>query len=261
MSLIAVASAKFSPGASTFAELLMLLRPEARAALLVDCDPAGGEWLLRPGVQAEPGLVTLAMAGRRELAPHAALDHAQTVGEGLDVVVAPAAARQASSALSILAERLGAHLCGLDDIDVVADCGRLATGSPALGVAAAADLVVLVSRPSVVAMVHLAPWVEQLASEGRPVGVVLVDRHQRHTLAYGPDEVAEALGVPVFGMVADDPGGATRLFAQPGSLHGLLRTRLIRSERPVVDAVWGSLAGPGQRPVAAMPPVEEVATR
>ncbi len=261
MSLIAVASAKFSPGASTFAELAMLLRPQGRAALLVDCDPAGGEWLLRPGVAAEPGLVTLAMAGRRELAPHAALAHAQSVGEDLDVVVAPAAARQAASALDILAERMGAHLAGLDDIDVVADCGRLATSSPALGIVAAADLVVLVSGPTVVAMVHLAPWVEQLTSEGHPVGVVLVERHQRHTLAYGPHEVAEALGVPVFGTIADDPGGASRLFAQPGSLHGLWRTHLVRSARPVVDAVWGSLAEPRQPPALPMRPVQEVASR
>lgn len=261
MSLIAVASAKFSPGASTFAELLTLLRPEGRAAVLVDCDPAGGEWLLRPGVRAEPGLVTLAMAGRPELVPHAALAHAQSVGEHLDVVVAPAAARQAASALDILAERMGTHLAGLDDVDVVADCGRLATSSPALGVVAAADLVVLVSRPTVVAMVHLAPWVEQLASDGRPVGVVLVERHQRQTLVYGPDEVAEALGVPVFGTVADDPGGASRLFAQPGSLHGLWRTHLVRSARPVVEAVWGSLAEAAPPSMVAVPPVREVASR
>lgn len=261
MTLIAVASAKFSPGASTFAELLTLLRPEGLTALLVDCDPAGGEWLLRPGVRAEPGLVTLAMTGRRTLAPHAALAHAQTVGDNLDVVVAPAAARQAASALDILADRLGAHLAALDDIDVIADCGRLATSSPALGVVAAADLVVLVSQPTVVAMMHLAPWVEQLASEGRPVGVVLVERHQRHTLAYGPDEVAEALGVPVFAAVADDPGGASRLFAQPGSLNGLWRTRLVRSARPVVEAVWGSLAEAGPPQATPLRPVPEVASR
>jgi Mrp family chromosome partitioning ATPase len=244
MSLIAVATAKRSPGASTFAELAVLLGPEGER-LLLDCDPAGSEWLLRPGVRPEPGLVTLAMAGRRELAAHTVATHAQTVG-GLDVVVAPAAGRQASGALDILGDRLGTHLAGLGDVGVVADCGRLAPRSPALGVVHAADLVVLVSRCTVSEMVHLAPWVEQLRSEARSVAVVLVDRPRRgrQEIGYGPAEVAEALGVPVLGSLADDAGGAGRLFAQPGSLVGLWRTRLVRAARPVVEALWAAVPGP-----------------
>ena len=244
MSLLAVATAKFSPGASTLAELAVLLGPQGSERLLVDCDPAGSEWLLRPGVRPEPSLVTLAMAGRRELAPQAVAAHAQTVA-GLDVVVGPAAGRQASSALDILGDRLGAHLAGLGDLAVVADCGRLAPRSPALGVVHAADLVVLVGRCTVSEMVHLAPWVEQLRSEARPVAVVLVDRPRRgrREIGYGPAEVAEALGVPVLGSLADDVGGAGRLFAQPGSLVGLWRTRLVRSARPVVNAMWAAVPG------------------
>ena len=244
MSLIAVASAKSSPGASVVAELAVLLGPGGGERLLVDCDPAGSEWLLRPGVRADPGLVTLAMAGRRELAASAAAVHAQSVGQGLDIVVGPAAARQASSALEILGDRLGAHLAGLQGFDVVADCGRLAPASPALGVVRAADLVVLVSRPAVGEMVHLAPWVEQLVSEGRPVGVVLVDRGRRfREVAYQAAEVADALGVTVFGTVADDGAAAARLFDQPGSLAGLSRTRLVQSAAAVVSAVWDEVSG------------------
>lgn len=266
MTVIAVATAKRSPGASTFAELAVLLGPQQSERLLVDCDPAGSEWLLRPGVRPEPGLVTLAMAGRRELAAHAVAAHAQRVG-GLDVVVGPAAGRQASGALDILGDRLGLHLAGLDDMAVVADCGRLAPRSPALGVVHAADLVVLVSRCTVSEMVHLAPWVEQLRSEARSVGVVLVDRPRRgrQEIGYGPAEVAEALRVPVFGSLADDGGGAARLFAQPGSLVGLWRTGLVRSARPMVEAMWAAVPGPAphaNEPTgdsAAWP--EEVGTR
>jgi Mrp family chromosome partitioning ATPase len=227
------------------AELAVLLGPAAGERLLVDCDPAGSEWLLRPGIRAEPGLVTLAMAGRRELAPSAAAVHAQSVGEGLDVVVGPAAARQASSALEILGDRLGVHLAGLEGFDVVADCGRLVPASPALGVVRAADLVVLVSRPAVGEMVHLAPWVEQLLSEGRPVGVVLVDRGRRfREVAYEAAEVADALGVVVYGTVADDPAAAARLFVQPGSLAGLSRTRLVQSAAAVASPLWDVVSGP-----------------
>jgi len=229
VSLIAVASAKFSPGVTTWAQLLVLRRPSQRRCILVDCDPSGSEWLLRPGVAPEPGLVTLAMAGRRELAAGAVLEHTQSVGEpGLEVVVGPAAARQATSALDILGERLGAHLAALPDVDVVADCGRLDPRSPALGLLAKAQLVLLVARPAVSDLVHLAPWVEQLG--GERLAVVLVGGGRGpHQVAYEPQEIADALGAPVLGVLADDAPAAARVFAQPGSLVGMFRTRLVRS--------------------------------
>jgi len=264
VSLIAVASVKSSPGASTFSELLVLRRATERRCLLVDCDPAGSEWLLRPGMSAEPSTVTLAMAGRRELAPEAVLGHAQTVGEGMEVVVGPVAARQATSALDILGDRLGAHLRGVDDVDVVADCGRLAPRSPALGVVAAADAVVIISRPTVAEVVHLAPWVEQLRSEGCPVAVVLIGaRRGRRLMAYESAEIAEALGVAVLGTVADDGPAAARLFAQPGSLAGLWRSRLVRSISALAPAVFASCGLP-ERPEPQpqhAPEGEEVASR
>jgi len=245
VSLIAVASAKSSPGASTFAELAVARRPTERRCLLVDCDPAGSEWLLRPGVVAEPGVVTLAMAGRRELGVDTVVDHLQTVGTGLEVLVGPVAARQAASALEILGDRLGAHLRGLDDVDVVADCGRLAQRSPALGVVAAADLVVLVSRPTVSEVIHLAPWVDQLRAEGAQVGIVLVGGRggRRQLVAYQPEEISDALGAPVLGLLADDAAGAARVFAQPGSLVGLWRCRLVRSMSALAPAVFAAAGG------------------
>lgn len=267
MRLIAVASAKSSPGASTASELLVQRRPTPeRRCLLLDCDPAGSEWLLRPGVKAEPSTVTLAMAGRRNLAPEAVLDQVQTVGDGMEVVVGPVAARQAASALEILGDRLGAHLRSLDDVDVVADCGRLAQRSPALGVVVAADLVVLVSRPTVSEVIHLAPWVEQLVSEGCPVGLVLIGgRRGRQLVAYQPDEIAEALGVPVLGVMADDAAAAARVFAQPGSLAGLWRSRLVRSLSALAPAVFEACP-PVERPAAPEEPSstiesQEAATR
>ncbi|MFP5376556.1 MAG: chromosome partitioning protein [Acidimicrobiia bacterium] len=231
MTVVAFASAKFSPGVSTLAELVALTRPGEHSCLLVDCDPAGSEWVVRPGVAAEPGLVTLAMAGRRELAAGTALEHAQTVG-ALRVVVAPASARQAASALDIVGDRLGAHLAALEGLDVVVDCGRLDTRSPAVAVARAADLVVLVARPAVSDLVHVAPWVELLGAHSLAVALVGTGRG-RQQVAYSPAEIADALGVPVLGVVADDPKAAARLFAGPGSLAPVARSRLARSAADV----------------------------
>lgn len=231
MTVVAFASAKFSPGVSTLAELVALTRPADEPCLLVDCDPAGSEWVLRPGVTAEPGLVTLAMAGRRELAADAADHHAQTVG-ALRVVVAPAGARQAASALDILGDRLGAHLGALEGLDAVVDCGRLDTRSAALPLVRGADLVVLVARPAVADLVHLAPWVELLGTQSVAVALVGAGRG-RHQVAYTPAEIADALGVPVLGVVADDPKAAARLFAGPGTLAPVARSRLARSAADV----------------------------
>ena len=67
MALVAFASAKGSPGASTAALAVAALWP--RDVLLADCDPAGGDVALRmpdpDGAPLDPdrGLVSLAAAG------------------------------------------------------------------------------------------------------------------------------------------------------------------------------------------------------
>jgi MinD-like ATPase involved in chromosome partitioning or flagellar assembly len=234
MSVIALASAKSSPGVSTIAEVLALCRRLTMPCALLDCDPAGGDWLVRPGVVPEPGLVSLAMAGRRELAAGELGAHLQVVGDGLQLMVAPAAARQATSALEVVGERLADYLRGEDKGDVVVDCGRLGRGSPAWPLAASADLLVLVSNPTAAAVVHLAPLVDQARSEGASIAVALVQADPHHDRAsYPATEVGEALGVEVVGVVAHDPAAAARLHDRPGSLRGLERTRLVRSTSAV----------------------------
>lgn len=258
MSVIALASAKSSPGVTTLAELVAQLRPTGRRCALLDCDPAGGDWLLRPGVDPEPGLVSLATAGRRELGAGELSAHLQHLDEGLEVLVAPAAARQAWGALDLVGERLVAHLEALDAMDTVIDCGSLAPASPALPLVRTADLVVVVSRPTARAMVHLAPWVEQLAGEGSPVVVALVEgARARHEATYRPDEVAEALGVEVLGPVAHDAATAARLYREPGRLTSLRGSALVRSATPVAEAVFARL-GPQPSPAPAWQSYEVV---
>lgn len=241
MTVIAVAAAKSSPGVSTIAELLAQMGKGAtRRRILIDCDPAGGEWLLRAGVAHEPGLASLAMAGRRGLASGEVLNHLQRLGDGLEVVVAPAAARQATSALEIVGPLLVEHLRAIAGLDAVVDCGALATQSAVLPLVRSADLVVLVARPTAAAMIHLAPWVAQFTADAAPVVVVVVEHGQRAggEAAYRPSEVAEALGVEVLGPVANDPAGAARLYVEPGRLGRLARSPLVHSMLPVATGVF-----------------------
>lgn len=246
MTVIAVTAAKSSPGVSTVAELVAQLGVPDGSRVLVDADPAGGEWLLRAGVAHEPGLASLAVASRRGLAPGEVAGHVQRLGDGLGVIVAPAAARQATSALELVGQSLVDHLRA-GGVAAVADCGMLSTTSPALPVVRAADLVVLVSGSTASGLVHLAPWVEQLTGEGLPLAVVLVQhgRQDRRQAAYSEAEVAEALGVEVLGTMADDPDAAARLFAEPGRAARLANSRLVRSMRPVAAAAHARAAAVG----------------
>lgn len=73
MGLLAVASAKGSPGVTTAAMLIGGLWP--RPSVVVECDPAGGDIATRmPSVTGDPldpqlGLLSLVAAGRRSFYP------------------------------------------------------------------------------------------------------------------------------------------------------------------------------------------------
>ena len=264
MTVVAVASAK-GRGVTSVAELLVLLRPTGRRCVLIDADPAGGDWLLRPGVAPEPGLVSLAMAGRRRLESRELFNHVQVVGH-MELVVGPAASHQASAAVEMIAARLVAHLRLLTHepdgwegrVDSVIDCGRLTSGSPALPLALQADLVVLVSPGTAAALVHLAPLVELVRSQGGRPAVVLQGGDAR-SARYGPAEVAAGVGAEVLGVMADDPGAAGRLVDQPGRVDGLGRSRLLRSMTQVTARAWEVAERAEAAPVShpAPPPAHE----
>ncbi len=259
MTVIAVASPK-SRGVTTAAELLTLLRPTGRRCLLVDADPSGGDWLLRPGVAPEPGLVSLAMAGRRRFDAGEALRHRQVVGN-LEVVVGPAAGHQAAAALQMVGARLAVHLRALTDagesglevgIDSVIDCGRLSPGSPALATAVQADLVVLVSAPTAAALVHLAPLVELVRGAGGSPAVLLFGSDGRGP-RYEAAEVAAGIGAEVLGTMGDDPGAAARLSEEPGVVGRVGRSRLVKSMTTVAARAW-ALAEANEAAAAPPPP-------
>ena len=168
VSLIAVASAKCSPGASTVAELTALLAPGTLRGCSSTATRPAASGCCAPGVRAEPGLVTLALAGRRDLGdradpgPHAARGRRPRCRGG------SGRRTPGRGALDILGARLGSHLAGLEDLETVVDCGRLDPRVPRAGGGPG-------GRPGRVGQpAHRrpdgasGPWVEQLVSEGAP---------------------------------------------------------------------------------------------
>ena len=203
---IAVASTKGSPGATCFALGLAVVWP--RPVILVEADPAGGDLGGRFGVPDHPGLAGLVVAARRDGGPELWPAHAHRLPVGVDVVIAPAAARPAHAAVAGLASTLPAA-----EADLIFDVGRLAEASPAWPLVWACDELLLVSGTAVASIDHTAALTSQQHGEWPRVSVVLVG-----DLRFPLAEMADVLGVPVLASVPTDAGTAAVLTgtARPG---------------------------------------------
>ena len=185
MAVLALTSAKGAPGVSTAALAMTLLWP--RAALLAECDPAGGSSVLagylRGTVEHSRGLLPLALAHRHDELEQAlwsqtvATDRHQP-GPAADGPGGPdrrwllpglSDAAQAPSTAALWGP-LGSLLASLErtDVDVLVDAGRLGAAHAPTALLRQADLVLLVlgtSLPAVAAArARLAVLREDLAA-------------------------------------------------------------------------------------------------
>lgn len=217
--LVTVLSVKGSPGVTTFSIALAARWPTPARTLLVETDPSGGDVGTRFSLPSTPGLVSLAAAARRSNDPAMVWQHAHALPGGLPVVTAPPDADRARAALSALtpdiATRAGVLRAAANapDTVVIADCGRIDTGSPALEIARTADALILLTHAHADDLAHLA---RRLPVLGRwtPQPVMLLVGE-----GYSVADVARELGVPPLGRVPDDPRGAAVLCGRPTVLR------------------------------------------
>lgn len=246
MSVVAFASVKSSPGATTAMVAAGHVWPAGRPVLLVEADPAGGDLAARYRVAVEPGLATLAAAGRRALEPALVDAHVRHVA-GLAMLVSPPTPTPARAAVELLGGALGAVLAQLPG-DVLVDCGRLDAASPALPLARAADLVALVVRPTVIELPRVAARSAELVAAGCVVALVVVGEASTRADRYPAAEVAREVGLPVVATLAEDPAGAAVLAGAPVRPRALERSLLIRSARTMVGGLLGLLPDPAPVP-------------
>lgn len=221
--------------------------PDDRTLLVVEADPAGGDLAARLGLDRQPGLMALAADGRRELTPEMVWKQTQPLAgaASAQVLTGPVSAEQAGAALSALGSRFARLMAELDGVDVLADCGRLDPASPATPLVRAADLVIVVARPSAPQLQHLAALVTSLGS-GVPVALVLVgDR------PYGVVEAGRAVGAEPLGTIAHDARAADLLAGASGSPRLLRVSALLRTARTAAEALATRMGPPG---VAALVP-------
>jgi hypothetical protein len=224
LAIIAVASAKGSPGVTTTCLALALSWP--RAVLLVEADPAGGDVMagyVRAELSGDRGLAYLAVAARRDsldeelgaqvidLTPQKPTPNTPPVTRLLlpgvtDPVesagVAPSWPRLADFFVALgrrPSRRPGVDQSEPEPLDVIVDCGRLISTYPPLTVMASADLVLLAVRSSLRSASSTAPVVATLRRElaaggGNPdrVGLLVIEGGE-----YRTSDLGRALGAPV----------------------------------------------------------------
>ncbi|MGH3738879.1 MAG: hypothetical protein ACRDT6_25260 [Micromonosporaceae bacterium] len=222
--LIAVASVKGSPGATSLALGLAALWP-ARDAVLVEADPEGGDLAARFGHCPQPGLASLAASARAGVATQPLRWHTQHLAVGADAVLAPPGDGAAASVqtLAYSARQLSADP-GAGT--VVCDLGRLTHGGPAAPIAAAADHLLLVVRPTLEDLAQFdarLAWLRSGAATTGRLWVVLAGRG-----GYTATDVALAWGVKVAGELPRDGWGAGVLCGRLWS-RGWRRLRLSRA--------------------------------
>ncbi|MFI6098182.1 chromosome partitioning protein [Lentzea sp. NPDC051213] len=259
--LIAVISVKGSPGTTTFSLALAARWPGPARTLVVEADPSGGDIATRFSLESAPSLLSLAASARHSSDPALVWQHAQALQGGLPVVAAPPDADRARAALVALAPDpsggMGAlrSAANLPNTVVIADCGRIDPGSPAMSIVQEADVLVLLTRARADDLAHLArrlPAVGRWAP--RPV-LLLVGK------GYSTAEVARELGVRPLGRVPEDEHGAAVLCGRPSRLrwrrggpsHSALgrfahkvATVLVPQQQETPDAAPGPLAANSQ---------------
>lgn len=250
MSLVTFVSARGAPGVSIVALSTAAVWPTAdgREKVLVEVDPAGGVVGLRLGRGEDPGLVSLAASARHGLNPTALWDHAQELPGGLAVVPGPASSSVAAQVMASTGVRLGEWLAGLEDVDVIADAGRLTGISPALGFVAASNLVVVVAKPVVDQLHAGAEQASALVARGVRVGWCLVGDGP-----YRPAEIEAAYGIDVWGAIPRDSRGAGLMFSGAPA-RKLARTPLVRSASSLAAHLHGWLHRPVPQPEPLPPP-------
>lgn len=238
--LLTLASIKGSPGVTTLALALAARWPGDARAVLVECDPVGGDIAARFGLTLSPGLISLAAAARRASDLGVIWEHTQPLPGGLAAIVGPLRPDQAGTALRTLAAADGsggvlAAAAGRPDVTVIADCGRLDADSSALPVIAAADQMLLVVRPLRDELAHVAARLEEISHYAHRVGLLLAG------IGYSSTEVAAELGLPVLAMVPRDARTAARLAGKPVR-PAWARRRLPRAAASIASAVASTLA-------------------
>ena len=246
MPLVKVFSTKGRPGVTTTALALAALAPAEARAVLVECDPAGGDLMRRHGLAAKPSVVDLAAAARTTVpasaarnAPAAPEDPFATTTQrvllrdrAVNVVVAPAGGAQTRAALPELT-RTGQATLNPPDRLIVADCGRLDVPSPCRPLLDLADVVMVLVRARADEIAHLREHLADLIDHA--AGRLLV------VLAPGGQYSAAEVDDVLTGVVVEELARDERALRVTGPLPADRRAAAVLGGELVAGRRWHRL--------------------
>lgn len=255
MSLIAMVTAKHSPGASTAA--MAMTMTWQTPVVLVEADPAGADTptgLLQGGFPASHGLLGLAMAARSEqgLNPNSVIEQCVALDGGQQRLLLPGLHDPAQAAgVGSWWSHLAPLLHGRSDMDVIADCGRLGASYAPVPLWQQADLLILVLRPTV-SQVHLARlWIRNLAENSGDTRIAAQDRLallvvDEPAAQLSVKQVTEQVSVPghppltVLGSLPHDPSAAAVLDGRAPRSARFERGQFMRAAAQIGRAAWAT---------------------
>lgn len=216
MAVIALTSAKGSPGVTTTAVALALIWP--RPVLLVEADVSGSSSILAGyfggRVKHDRGLVDLAAAHRQGRLSTGIRDAAITIGERGNAKFLPGLSNSAQAAtMTPLWEPIAVVLRGMDasGVDVIIDAGRLGMAGGPTPLLREADATLLVTRTDLPAMAAARARAgmlrHDLESKGAgedTVWTLLVGENQ----PYSRREIRARVELPVAAAIDWDPKNA-----------------------------------------------------
>ena len=240
MAVISLISAKGSPGVTTAAAALATAAVcTNRPAWWVELDPSGGSgWLRARGTcrDSEPTLADVARDLREEAAGEDWVGLAVQAPPGVPAVLAPTSGLATSTVIGEGPSRWSEQLRAPGT--VVVDCGRWDRTQPTASRMVGSDLVCVVCRSTLESIEHARKWVGGVREVARcPVAVLVVG-----TTPYSGDEVAEALSLPLAGVLEWRQADVGALWARGASKQvlrswlGRSATRSFASVQGIVDA-------------------------
>jgi len=258
---VALVSAKGSPGVTTTAVGLAArwLRP---GALVVEADPAGGDLGARFGGDVERGLAAVALDSRDGDGGLEPQRWVQTLPCGVPALLAPPGV-QAQASLEVLAGQAKRMLSTLAVAypAVLVDAGRWSPGSPAEVLISAADVLLVLARPTLEELSQIEARADRLRALAGDVRLLLVGDSPWPAV-----EVAARLRLPVTDVLPNDRHGAAVLSGRSvprrgWASTGWTRLPLLRACRGLAGTLYGSsphatAPPPGTPP--AVPPAPQV---
>lgn len=243
--IVALCSAKGSPGVTTLTCALGAVWPTERQVIVAECDPCGGDIAARFGLNSRRGMSSLLLAKRQEQAKDVSLaPHSQRLPGGLEVLVGPVGADSAIALDYELAKISGPVFP--PRCDSLVDCGRVVPSAPGQRrILQTSDHLLFVARPDASGLAHTRWALERLGmtdSDGI-TSLVLVGGGE-----FSSREASRALGVTVSEVVPNDPEGAGVICGAPGKPRAFARSSLLASARRVAERlIHGACGSSGAR--------------